>query len=52
MTATVFTISPRAGTGTATECSIFPITDAAAFFSYQTTDRATNALTGAPNTRR
>jgi len=49
-TAMVFATLVTAGTGTATDCSIAPITDVPAFFSYQTTDRTTNALTGAPNT--
>lgn len=46
--ATAFATIVAAGTGT--DCSIVPITDVPAFFSYQTTDRKTNALTGAPNT--
>jgi hypothetical protein len=50
-TATVFATLVTAGTGTATDCRIAPITDVPAFFSFQTTDRTTNALTGAPNVR-
>ena len=49
-TATVFATVINTGPGTATGCSISPVTPVPATFLYQTTDPATNALTGTPNT--
>ena len=49
-TATVFATVINTGPGTATGCSISPVTSVPATFLYQTTDPATNALTGTPNT--
>jgi subtilisin-like proprotein convertase family protein len=49
-TATAFATIVTAGTGTASTCSIAPITGIPAFVGFQTTDRNTNALTGEPNT--
>jgi len=49
-TATVFATVINAGPGTATGCSISPLTGIAADFLYQTTDPGTNALTGTANT--
>jgi hypothetical protein len=40
----------NSGTADAIDCSIAPATAVAADFTYQTTDPATNALTGTPNT--
>jgi len=48
--ATVFASMIAVGTVTATNCSISPITGIPATFVYQTTNPATNALTGSPNT--
>lgn len=47
---TAFATIINTGPGTATGCSISPGTLIAADFLYQTTDPATNALTGTPNT--
>jgi hypothetical protein len=49
-TATAFASIINAGPGTASSCSIVPITDVPASFTYQTTNPATNALTGTANT--
>ena len=48
--ATAYATIINAGDSTATSCSIAPLTSVPAQFSYQTTDPATNALTGTPNT--
>jgi hypothetical protein len=48
--ATVFATMIATGTETATNCSISPNTEIPAAFTYQTTNPATNALTGSPNT--
>jgi hypothetical protein len=48
--ATIFSTVINAGTVTATQCRIAPVTALPAAFSYQTTDPATNALTGTPDT--
>ena len=48
--ATAFASVINTGPGTATGCSINPDTAVPATFLYQTTDPATNALTGTPNT--
>jgi hypothetical protein len=50
VTATAFAAIVTAGAGTAVDCRIVPTTDVPAFFTYQTTDPTTNALTGEPNT--
>jgi lysophospholipase L1-like esterase len=47
---TAFATIINTGPGAATGCSISPVTSIAADFLYQTTDPATNALTGTPNT--
>jgi Peptidase A4 family len=49
-TATAFATLINAGPGAATGCGIAPITPVSASFTYQTTDPATNAVTGQPNT--
>ena len=49
-TATAFATMINTATVTATGCSIAPLTSVPASFSYQTTDLATNALIGTPNT--
>ena len=49
-TATAFATIINAGPGVATACSISPITNIPATFRYQTTDPATNALSGVPDT--
>jgi hypothetical protein len=49
-TATAFATIIAVGSGTATGCSIAPITNVPAGFFYQATDKATNAPTGTPNT--
>jgi len=49
-TATAFATVINTGPGTATGCFISPVTSVSADFLYQTTDPATNALTGTPNT--
>lgn len=49
-TATAFATIINAGSVTGTACSIAPSTTIPATFSYQTTNSATNALTGSPNT--
>ena len=48
--ATAFAIIINSGTTTATSCSIAPVTSVPATFVYQTTNPATNAVTGTPNT--
>lgn len=48
--ATVFATIINAGTETATDCRIAPVNFLPVAFSYQTTDPATNALTGTPDT--
>jgi hypothetical protein len=47
---TAFATIINTGPGTATGCAISPVTPVAADFLYQTTDPATNALIGAPDT--
>jgi streptogramin lyase len=47
---TVFATVINSGAINATGCAIVPVTTVAAGFSYQTTDPATNAPTGTPNT--
>lgn len=49
-TATAFATILAAGTGTGTGCGIAPLTSIPATFQYQTTNPATNELTGTPNT--
>jgi hypothetical protein len=49
-TATAFATIINAGLSDALACSIVPGGPVAGSFTYQTTDRATNAATGAPNT--
>lgn len=49
-TATAFATIINTGGTSATNCGIEPFSSNAENFSYQTTDRATNALAGAPNT--
>ena len=49
-TATAFATIVNAGSTTATDCGITPLTSVAADFSFQTTDPVTNQLTGTPNT--
>jgi hypothetical protein len=49
-TATAFATIIAVGSGTATGCSIAPITNVPAGFFYQVTDKATNVPTGTPNT--
>jgi len=48
--ATAFGTIINSGTADATGCAIAPVTTVAADFSYQTTDSATNAVTGTPDT--
>jgi phospholipase/lecithinase/hemolysin len=48
--ATAFVSILNSSTSPATGCGIAPITQVPATFSYQTTDPATNTLTGSPNT--
>ena len=47
---TAFATIINTGPGTATGCAISPVTPVTASFLYQTTDPATNALTGTPDT--
>ncbi len=49
-TATAFATIINAGTATATSCGIALLSSIPASFSYQTTDPATNQVTGTPNT--
>jgi hypothetical protein len=49
-TATAFASVINAGPGIASSCSIAPVTSIPATFTYQTTNPATNALTGTANT--
>ena len=49
-TATAFATVINTTTFTATGCSVAPLTSVPAEFVYQTTDPATNALTGTPDT--
>lgn len=49
-TATAFATIINTGSWAATGCSIAPLTSLPASFTYQTTDPATNALTGTANT--
>jgi hypothetical protein len=49
-TATAFATLINAGPATVTGCGITPITPVTASFAYQTTDPATNAIVGQPNT--
>ncbi len=49
-TATAFATIVNAGNANATGCTIIPPATFIGAFSYQTTDPATNALTGTPNT--
>jgi subtilisin family serine protease len=49
-TATAFVTILAVGAGTATGCGIRPATNLPAIFSYQTTNSATNGLSGTPNT--
>jgi hypothetical protein len=49
-TATAFATLINAGPATVTGCGIAPITPVSANFAYQTTDPATNAIVGQPNT--
>jgi hypothetical protein len=48
--ATAFATIINSGSATATGCQIAPVTSVPASFVYQTTNPATNALTGSPNT--
>lgn len=48
--ATAFATIINAGSATATNCGIAPVTSVPGGFSYQTTNPQTNALTGTPNT--
>jgi hypothetical protein len=48
--ATAFATLINSGPATAAGCTIAPITSVTAGFAYQTTNPATNALTGMPNT--
>jgi Peptidase family M23 len=48
--ATAFATIINAGSTTATACGISPITSIPATFTFQTTDPATNQITGSPNT--
>jgi hypothetical protein len=49
-TATAFATIINSGSSAASGCAIVPVTTVPASFVYQTTDPATNALTGSPNT--
>jgi hypothetical protein len=49
-TATAFATIINSGATAASGCAIVPVTPAPASFVYQTTNPATNALTGSPNT--
>jgi virginiamycin B lyase len=49
-TATAFATIINSGLSAATSCGIAPVTPVPASFVYQTTNPATNALTGTPNT--
>ena len=49
-TATAFATIINAGNADATDCGITPLTVVPGAFIYQTTDPATNALTGSPDT--
>jgi hypothetical protein len=49
-TATAFATILNAGSSTASGCTIVPVTPVPASFTYQTTNPATNAVTGSPNT--
>jgi len=49
-TATAFATIINSGSTAASGCAIVPVTPVPASFVYQTTNPATNALTGAPNT--
>jgi hypothetical protein len=49
-TVTAFATIINTGTATATGCSIYPVTYLPGIFVYQTTNPATNALTGGLNT--
>jgi hypothetical protein len=49
-TATAFATMINAGPAAANGCTIAPVTPVPASFTYQTTNPATNALTGSPNT--
>jgi hypothetical protein len=48
--ATAFATIINSGSSAATGCAIVPVTSVPASFLYQTTNPATNALTGSPNT--
>lgn len=48
--ATAFATVINTGTAAGTGCSVAPVTSIPAKFGYQTTDAATNGLTGKPNT--
>ena len=48
--ATAFATVINTGQGIAASCSIAPLTNVPAIFQYQTTDPATNQVTGFPNT--
>ena len=50
VSATAFATIINAGPGTAMDCGIAPITNIPAAFTYQTTNPATNAVIGNPNT--
>jgi hypothetical protein len=49
-TATAFATIINSGSSVASGCAIVPVTSVPASFVYQTTNPATNALTGSPNT--
>ena len=49
-TATAFATIINSGSSAASGCAIVPVTPVPASFVYQTTNPATNALTGSPNT--
>lgn len=49
-TATAFATMINSSSSAASSCGIVPVTPVPASFTYQTTNPATNALTGAPNT--
>jgi hypothetical protein len=50
-TATAFATIINSGSSAVSGCAIVPVTTVPASFVYQTTNPATNALTGSPNTR-